>query len=182
MSQFIDSYFADQFTDGTVRFASAGIRDLATSNWRASLAQSEGAFTIRVYFDGVLTDVDAPKPVALVPSEVALKLYDDSGALSETLPFSGWVAIATGVYTATSGGVAAGSHNCEVGFRATFSNPAVSGKVSVITDGASNYPGETILVDWIASSMGVEVSSSGTFSGQDPAFDGVDFATGFSYR
>jgi hypothetical protein len=182
MSQFIDSYFADQFTDGTVRFASAGIRDLATSNWRATLAQIEGAFTIRVYFDGVLTDVDAPKPVGLVPSEVALMLYDSVGVLSETLPFSGWSEVSTGVYTATSGGVSSGSHNCEVGLRATFSNPAVSSKTSVITDGTSNYPAETILVDWIACSMGVEVSLQGKFSGDDPVFDAVDFATGFSYR
>lgn len=171
MAQKIDTYLQDQFTDGAIRYTAAGIRDLAVSQWKFALAVSVDTALIGVWFDGSPTNADASKPVGLVTAGLSVVVFDDNGATLSTYPFSGWTNLSTGRYQQAITDTR--PQGARIDARASFTNPAVSGKTSVVTDGAASYGAETITVDWVA--------TAGTVI-PGPIFDGVDFATGFSFR
>ncbi len=169
MAQKIDtSEFVDQFTDGTVRYSQSGIDRVARSTWSFSLAQKDEIYTIRVFQNSILANVNAASVTPLVLAQTKLEAYNGATSVA-SIPSTSWVNVATGVYTVDLSSLIMGdgAYSVELKAQATFTNPVVTGKTSVITDATASYPSEVILVNWIAASYGVAVGY---------ALDPVDFA------
>lgn len=166
MAQKIDTYLTDQFTDNSIRYNSAGIRDLATSQWRATIGFKDGVASVFVYFNGTLTDVDASKPVPLVTANTKVQVINSAGSVLGSSSFSSWTKVSTGIYTINLSGLAwtVDRYGLECIFQASFTNPSVSGKTSIITDTAANYPAETITVNWTPVAIAVAYNDLGDFN------------------
>jgi hypothetical protein len=173
MAQKIDtSEFSDQFTDGTVRYSTSGIERVAKNNWSFTLGYADGVHTIRVYQNGILTDFNAASTTPLSQTNTALKIYKSPNTLIASYSATEWSKQSTGVYTvAETNSFLDGAYVIELEAQASFTNPVVSGKTSVLTDASASYPSEIITVKWISSSISIDGQIA-----SDPIFDAVDFA------
>lgn len=175
--QFIDADFTDQFTDASVRYSFDGIQRLSMQNWKASVTVDAVTkiATIRVFFDNVLTAVNASKPYSLKLAGTLLRVRSPPDAAVASVAASSWVATAaTGVYQVDlSALLTSGVYVVEVVMQTTFTNPAQTGKTSVITGASASYPAtQTHEPSWVAASA----------FWQAPIFDAVGFATGLGFR
>ncbi len=184
VQQFIDADYTDMFTDASVRFNQEGIDRLAQRFWRFDITMRGGIFTIRVYLNGVLANVNTSSTVPLVTSSTFLNVRRSPSTLVSSTVSTSWVNVSTGIYTVDLSATvfSAGSHIAEIAAQATYTNPLVSGKTSVITQASASYPQQTILSDWVAESMAFAVNSSGIFLDPDStnvmvAHQHVDAAT-----
>lgn len=165
MADRIDNDYVDFFTDNSVRYSRDGIQRLATQNWRATVAMKDKVAVVGIYYDGTLTPYSANKPVPLSASSCILRVRLAPNGIVAQIPASSWTTtVQSGVYNidlSSYSWAASGAYVVEVVLEATYQNPAVSAKTSVLTDTIATYPEEVVHVAWTAVSMPVVVTSDG---------------------
>jgi hypothetical protein len=186
MAQKIDQDLVDQFTDSSVRYAAEGIQRRAQTQWRASVGVRRKTATIRIYFEGALTAVGASKPIPLDTTATVLRVRRSPDVSVGSVAASAWTADpTTGIYTVDLSSLdwsTAGLYVVEVVMQGSFTNPAVSGKTSIVTDASASYPQETLIVTWVAASWALVVNPDGEFADVEPVLDAVGLATGIPFR
>ena len=171
MAQKIDtSEFIDQFTDGSVRYSQTGIDRISKNNWSFSIARIDEGFIVKSYLVGILSDIDKPSTTPLTPL-TALELYEIAdNILIETKPTALWIKQSLGTYLVPIDGFKSVPQLAEIKAQTIFTNPAVSGKRSIVSDSNAVYPIEVVNTVWTPSFLAFDPT------GEVPVFDAVSFA------